>query len=569
MNLKKMRKEILGYGNYLEGPYGKKVVTYTDYTASGKGVHFLEKYFLRIGETYANTHTEDDYTGRVTTQYYKSAKDIIKRNVNATNKYSVIQTSSGTTAAIDKLIKILGLYKTPGYFKQRDLFKNKYFKNSKSADIINEYEAEFEKNKPVVFISSYEHHSNEIQWRESFCEIVKINQTKEGLFDLDDLRKKVADSSYKNRKKIGSFSAASNVTGLKTPVYEIAEIMHLNNALVFFDFAASGPYVDINMTYNDKSYFDGIYLSMHKFLGGPGSSGLLILKNDVYDLEDTPTAVGGGTVHYVTGNEHKYLNNIEDREDAGTPGIMQLMRAAMALDLKDTIGVKNIETIEETYIEQAMTRLKKEKNVEILGNLDSSKRLAILSFNIKHKEAYLHQGFISTLLNDLFGIQSRAGCSCAAPYGNNLLKINKETEKRITKVLDMEINSFKPGWVRLNFHYTLDQETVDFLLDSISFIANYGYLFLRDYQISSVTGSWMHNEHVDETSKLNILDALMTKAPNVYNKKNNFNSEYKRYLKQANKLKDKYIATIKDTKIYGRNTFPEVAWFYHIEKKTN
>lgn len=561
MKLKRLRHATLGYDTRMNGPFGKKLITYADFTASGKGLNFVEDYFQFIGETYANTHTEQSYTGKVTTQLYHHAKEQIKLSVGANDDYLVFPAGSGTTGAIDKLIRILGVYQS-NIFIEKLLYK---FNHEKHCDCILNY---LEEQKPVVFISAYEHHSNEVQWRESYVDLVKISLTEEGLFDLEDLEQKISQEKYMNRMKIASISAASNVTGILTPVHEVASIVHQYDGYVFFDYAAAGPYVDIQMYKDEAHYFDGIYLSMHKFLGGPSASGLLIMNKHLYKSNLPPTIAGGGTVDYVTGNKQKYSSNLEAREDAGTPGILQVMRAAMAFQVKDSVGVHQIHTMEQKHITKAIESLDSMANVVILGNKSPQNRLAILSLNIKHKDGYLHQGFVAALLNDLFGIQSRAGCACAGPYGIQLLDIKEDQLINFTMALDQNEIAMKPGWLRVNFHYSMSDEAVDFILNSIKFIANYGYLFLNDYEIADATGEWLHKRAKEEHRVLNLEDAISYRKTKKMRGKSKARL-YKSYLKKAFELAKKKEHELYDGKyriaIYKALEFPKIAWFYHQE----
>jgi len=565
MNFEYLRNETIGYGSYLEGPFGKKLITYADYTASGKSLRFLENYYLKLQETYANTHTEDDYTGKKMTQLYADAKNKIRSCVGANENYCVMATGTGATGAIEKLSKILGVYKTPQYLESKEQYLSTAQVKINTRDAVNKFDEAFSKTSPVIFISSYEHHSNEIQWREGHAEVVKIGLTKEGLFDLEALKQKVSLPQYKNRLKIGSFSAASNVTGVKTPIYDVARIMHNNGGYVFFDFAASGPYVDINMTKDAESYFDGIYLSMHKFIGGPGSAGLLVMNRALYNHSIRPCSIGGGTVKYVTDDDVAYNKTIESREDAGTPGIMQVIRAAMALEVKDAVGVEDIEAQEEDYIKRAFKELNDIEQIEVLGNHDPKNRLAILSFNVRYKEGYLHHGFVTTLLNDLFGIQSRAGCACAGPYGIELLNISSETVEHHKKALNAEINAMKPGWTRVNFHYTLDEATFNFIIEAIRFVATFGHEFLDQYSLSCVEGSWSYKgTKRTEEERLSLTDALLMKRGSLKTRKKSFDKMYTKYLKDAYAMRLKLSSNTDNHTLFGRESMQEIAWFYHV-----
>ena len=367
-------------------------------------------------------------------------------------------------------------------------------------------ELEIDRLKPVVFIGPYEHHSNDIMWREAIAEVVTIQLTSDGYIDLKDLESQVSDAKYKKRLKIGSFSAASNVTGLKSPVYEIARIMHKYGGLICFDFAASAPYVKINMNNDSDTFFDAIFISPHKFVGGPGSSGILVFNERVYNLELSPTSAGGGTVDFVSLTTVDYSKDIETREKSGTPGVLQTIKAALAIDLKDAIGIDNIKSKELEYTTRALKRLSKHSKIKILGPIDPEKRISIVSFIIKQGDRYLHPKLITKLLNDLFGIQSRAGCMCAGPYGHSLLNIDEEQSQKFRKINLQGKLGIRPGWCRVNFHYLFSEIEFKFICEAIEFIADYGYLFLRKYSFNINSGVWTH---------LNFKDTLLYNKPDI------------------------------------------------------
>ncbi|OEF96635.1 aminotransferase class V-fold PLP-dependent enzyme [Desulfuribacillus alkaliarsenatis] len=566
IDIKSLKHEILGNGSYMQGPYGERLITYADYVASGKYVRFLENYYIKLYETYANTHTTDDITGRFTTGLYNDALAKIKKAVGANKNYSIIPVGTGATGAIDKLSKILGIYKTPEYFRQRELYvENSQYKSTEK-NFLMSVDKDFHRQRPVVFISSYEHHSNELQWREGHAEVVKIGLDNDGLFDLNDLKRRVSDPKYTHRLKIGSFSAASNVTGLKTPVYDVAKIMHQHGGYVFFDYAACGPYVEINMCTDKDAYFDGIYLAMHKFLGGPSSSGILVLNKQLYNKSNPPTTAGGGTVRFVTEANQYYLAEIEEREAAGTPGIMQVIRAALALELKHEIGIQTIENIESGFIEKAISELRKISNIELLGNLDANKRLAVLSFNIRHKDGYLHYGFVSSLLNDLFGIQSRAGCACAGPYGIKLLNIEAKKLKLIEEAVLVGNTAMKPGWVRVNFHYTMDTKAFDYIIAAIKFIAKYGYQFLNEYRVDIRKGTWTHKQLKNQSTPiLNLKDAWAIERVSLKTQKHNYDHSYDKYLYDAEQIRKALPPVDRKQRLFGKRSLSEASWFYHAD----
>lgn len=563
IDMEMLRNEIVGSDEVFETPYGTRAITYADYTASGKPLKFVEKYLLDLQRFYANSHTEDDITGESMTKLLHESEKIIKKEVNGLENCSVIAAGTGSTGAMITFSKILGLYMAPATDKRmKELAKG------------TEYEAAIEKffgdeqleTAPVVFIGPFEHHSNILMWRESIAEVVQIKLGEDGYMDLEDLKAQVTNPKYKNRVKIGSFSAGSNVTGVKLPVYEVAKILHQNDALACFDFAASGPYVEIDMNKDPESYFDAVYLSPHKFIGGPGSAGILVVRNELYDMSLPPTSVGGGTVDYVSGFGQDYTASIEDREKAGTPGIVQILKAAMAMQLKGQIGVDFITEVEEKYMAQFIERFKDNENVEILGPDDPTKRISIISFMVKYQGTYLHPRYVTTLLNDLFGIQSRAGCSCAGPYGHQLLGIDDETSTRFRTLIQNGISSIKPGWVRINLHYTMSQEMIDFLFDAIEFASENAHLFLKEYQVDLKSGAWSHLNPVEGNKMLatyGIDDSFaFVGQPLPEQPKVDWASAYAQYLAEAKAKAEALAADY--TEEYGQfedKEAQDVSWF--------
>jgi len=500
-SLESIRKQIIGNDLVFDTPFGERHLLYTDYTASGRGLEFIEEQILNIEKSYANTHTEDDYSGKYMTTLLHQAEAKIKQAVNAGKGGKVIASGSGCTGALKKLQEIIGVYIPPVAREKIYSFMRK------SSDVAKGFEGEFaeklEKDSPVVFIGPYEHHTNELMWREALAEVVVIPFDSEGRIDLNELEKKLTAPEYKKRLKIGSFSAGSNITGILTRVYDIARLCHQHNALVFYDFAAVAPYIEINMNKDREAYFDAIFFSPHKFLGGPATSGILVFNEGIYRTDLPPTTAGGGTVTFVGYDTHDFSNDIETREKAGTPPILQTIKAALVLDLKEKIGIKTIEKIEARYTEYFVDKLKKINNLELLGDVAPEKRVSIISFNIKHLDRILHPKFVTKLMNDLFGIQSRAGCSCAGPYGHALLGIENNTSHKYRNLAIKGNEGIKPGWVRVNIHYTLSKDDVDYLIRVIKFIAQKGHLFLHKYTFNMQRGEWKYigfEEQVPEFS---------------------------------------------------------------------
>jgi selenocysteine lyase/cysteine desulfurase len=497
---------------------------------------------LKLQELYANSHTEESTTGKSMTELVHLSEKKIKKCFNALEDDYIFPVGTGATGAIQKLASILGVYYSPVFKERYDNYMKDKQCHTCEKDFASKFFEESHIEKPVVFISSYEHHSNDLIWRESLAEVVEIGLTSEGYFDLEDLRRKVADPKYDNRLKFGSISAASNVTGIKTPVYEVAKILHNHNAYACFDYAASGPYVEIDMNKNEESYFDAIYLSPHKFIGGPGSSGLLVINKKLYDITSAPTVAGGGTVDYVSSMGYDFVNDVEAREMAGTPGILQIIKASLAIELKDALGINLIEEKEHDFIDKVFKRLVTNPNVEILGPNNPEGRISIMSFNIKSNNRYLHHKLVTKLLNDLFGIQSRAGCACAGPYGHKLLNVDGETSLKYRDVVVNGYNSLKPGWVRVNFHYVMSEREVEYICDALEFIGKFGYLFISEYKMDINSGLWVHKNGVADNkiiSTYGIEYGLEFIGKDIFEEEqiNNID-EYEKYLKYANQLVD-------------------------------
>ncbi|HAN32592.1 MAG TPA: aminotransferase [Myxococcales bacterium] len=476
-----IRDAIIGADECIDGPYGPRRVTYADYTASGRSLSFVEEFIQdEVMPRYANTHTETSGTGRQTTRFREDARQIIKKAVGADERDVLIFTGSGATGAIDKLVRCLNLRIPERLDEQYGL----------SAQIPA-------KDRPVVFIGPYEHHSNEIPWRESICDVVTIDENADGKVDLVQLE--AALNKYNDRPlKIGSFSAASNVTGIGSDTRSIAMLLHRYGALSFWDFAAAGPYVDIEMNMADDGpdghlvYKDAIFLSPHKFIGGPGTPGILVAKESLF-TNSVPAVPGGGTVAYVNTQDHRFLEDIEHREEGGTPAIIESIRAGLVFQLKDAVGPKEIYGREHAFIQRAISQWSEHPSLEILGNPEAW-LLSIVSFVVRHGNGYLHHDFVVALLNDLFGIQSRGGCSCAGPYGHRLLGIDLDTSLQFEKEIVRGCEGIKPGWVRVNFNYFISEQTFDFLLKAVLFVAEHGWKLLPDYVFDADSGKWCHRD---------------------------------------------------------------------------
>lgn len=470
----KIRDSVIGDGQLIETSFGQKPLVYADYTASGRSLEFIERFITnKVLPFYANTHTETSFTGAQSTAFREEARQSIKQAVNAVEDDQLIFCGSGATAAINKLIDILNL-RLPADLNERHNF----------LDLVPAA------SRPVVFIGPYEHHSNEIPWRESIADVVVIPLSQSGQLDTEILQAKLIEFADRTLK-IGSFSAASNVTGLKTDVDEVAALLHQYDALSFWDYAAAAPYVSIDMNpVNSACSKDAVFLSPHKFVGGPGTPGVLIVKKQLLK-NSVPASPGGGTVLYVTPVDHQFIADHERREEGGTPAIVESIRAGLVFKLQQAVGTDLIESLEASFKERALMQWKTNKNIEVLGN-SSQEGLSIFSLRIKHEEADLHYGFVVALLNDLFGIQARGGCSCAGPYGHELLGMDLNYSRKLEKELNKGHMVMRPGWVRLNFNYFINEETFDYLLKGIEYVSVHGWKLLPFYQFDTDSGTWRY-----------------------------------------------------------------------------
>lgn len=536
-NLDWLRNDIIGRNMIFETPYGKRPLVYADYTASGRGLNSIENYIQNILQYYANTHTEDDFTGKTMTHLLHEAEHIIKQAVNAGPKGKIIFTGSGTTGGIVKLQQILGVYWPPATRERVNSFLDSCLDRFPDRDSCNlALRTYINKNKPIVFVGPYEHHSNEIMWRQTLCDIIEIPLNDREELDLLKLEEVVSNPEYAQRPKIGSFSAASNVSGILTNVYDVARILHKHRAIACFDFAACAPYVEINMNKDKESYFDAIFFSPHKFLGGPGTSGVLIFNEDIYPQKLPPTVSAGGTVDYVSPSREEFIKDIETREKAGTPGILQALRTALVFEIKQKVGYQTIDEIEEYYFHYFMEAFKGEKRIAFYGSL-KAKKIPIIPFNIVHRDKILHPKFVTRLMNDLFGIQTRAGCSCAGPYGHYLMKIQQQiSDYYRCAITNLGYGGIKPGWVRLNLHYTLDEGEVDYLIEAVRFVIQNGYKFIPFYVFDITTGEWKHKDY-DCKIPLNLdIETVIRNVRFTHSQPSKADTMYKQAIEQANKL---------------------------------
>lgn len=514
LDFTRLRDEVVGIDALIETAFGERTMVYCDYTASGRSLHFVERYLHTLLRSYANTHTEDDISGRAMSKLLHDAEEAIKRAVNAGPSGKIVACGTGATGAIDKLQQILGIA-IPPVTKARYAEHLIEFLGADRSRAFEDFQRE---RQPVVFVGPYEHHSNEISWRQGLATVVTVDLRDDGGIDLNHLAALLQSPEHQNRLKIGSFSAASNVTGMRTPVHEIAMLLHRHSAVACFDYAANGPYVEIDMNRGDDRWIDAIFLSPHKFIGGPGSSGILVFNPRLYRPDLPPTVAGGGTVDYVSPIDQDFVNDIETREKSGTPGILQTIRAALAFEIKRALTPAAIEAREQVLLDRAFERWRHVDGLEILGNPDPACRIGIVSFSIRDpRGGFLHPKFVTVLLNDLFGIQSRAGCSCAGPYGHRLLSIGHDISEQYRDWIKRGYHGIKPGWCRIGFHFVMDDVDANFVIEAIRFVATEGYKFLPLYGFDPLSGGWKHRDERGRDPSLcldNALDAHDT-APSA------------------------------------------------------
>jgi selenocysteine lyase/cysteine desulfurase len=461
------REKIIGIDAEYTTPYGLQKLIYADWVASGRLYNEIERAITeKFGPFVANTHTESSETGTRMTLSYHYAHEIIKKHVNAGSSDVIITAGFGMTSVVNKLQRILGL----------------------KADHSKKHNEQTDTNdKPVVFLTHMEHHSNQTSWYETIADVVVLNPDSDLLVDLNELRRQL--DKYKSRKfKIGAFTACSNVTGIITPYHQMARIMHEQGGVCFIDFAASAPYVNIDMhPENELEKLDAIYFSPHKFLGGPGSSGVLIFDSSLYKNE-VPDEPGGGTVDWTNPwGAYKYIDNIEAREDGGTPGFIQAIRAALAIKLKQEMDTDKIEAREKELIQLALKELRSIPGIKILADLQV-KRLGILSFY--HPD--IHYNLIVKLLSDRYGIQVRGGCVCAGTYGHLLLEVSYERSQEITNKISQGDLSEKPGWVRLSLHPTLKDAEIRYFGKALREIVVNHKEWRNDYVYSNKKNEYTH-----------------------------------------------------------------------------
>ena len=474
-------ENIIGKTKEFVSPFGKRQIVYCYYTASGKSLHCIESYIANeVLPTYGNTHTTTSVTSLQTTLFRHEAREILRNAFGASEDDAVIFVGTGCTGAVHKLINGLNL-----------------------------------KESPIVFVGANEHHSNLLPWREIAARVVRINENPNGLLDTDQLEDALKEAKKENRQMIGCFSAASNITGTLYQDLKITALLHLYGALSFWDYASASPYVKIAMNPKTVQYpsgvahKDAIYFSMHKFVGGVQTPGILIVKKSLLQ-NNVPNGAGGGTVFFVDRNAHLYLRDSEMREEGGTPAIVESIRAGLVVKLKENVTSEWIMAREEALTRLAFSKWQNVPELVLLGST-SAPRLAIFSFMVRHSSTgyFLHHNFVCALLNDIYGIQARGGCACAGPYAQDLLGIDETLAHRYQTILvedsrldrtllrrKEEHSSYeilRPGFARLNLPYFASDAEIEFIIEAVVAVAKHGWTMLPHYQMNSETGEWHHH----------------------------------------------------------------------------
>lgn len=468
------RTNIIGYNQTFQSPYGKQKLIYADWTASGRLYRPIENKILSLlGPYIGNTHTESTITGITTTEMYHYAKEIIKKHVHANEDDIIISDGTGMTSVVNKLQRLLGL-RVPDYIKKKLSLP--------------------ENERPIIFVSHMEHHSNYLSWKETIGDVIMLPPDKNGCVNVHELKSLLL--KYANRKiKIGAFTACSNVTGKQTNYHKLAKILHQNNGMCFIDFAASAPYQEINMHPNDPlEKLDGILFSPHKFIGGPGTSGVLIISKNL--LKSTiPDNPGGGTVLWTDNwGGYKYTNNSEEREDGGTPGFIQTIKTALCIRLKEKMGIDEMLHREKEMLMYFLPELDSIKEITILDYPSTQPHLGIVGFYCHS----IHHHLFVKLLNDRFGIQARGGCSCAGPYGHYLLGLDMDYSKKMVKQIESGDLSLKPGWIRISLHPVMSNKELQIIIAAIKMIVDNIDEWKKDYRYNAKKDTF---EHVHTTKR--------------------------------------------------------------------
>jgi len=552
-----LQEHVIGDQMRISTCYGERLMTYADWVASGRFVTFVEDYLAdQVYPYYANTHTIASLSGKLSTKYREAAREHLATLMGSPEtEFTILFTGAGSTGAIFHLTQLLGITKEARIIQhqRKKLAKAKLFGSSKSKASLN---------PPIVFVTVFEHHSNILPWRESQAQVYTIPSCRRGAttgIDMEVLKCQLQKFADYDGFKCISFSAASNITGIRCNVKIVSELAHKYGFYAFWDYASAGPYVEIDMKEEGQ---DAIFLSPHKFVGGPGASGILVLRDNIFEHKDIelspiPMIPGGGTVTYVTRRNHCYLAHMGSREEGGTPNVLADIRASIAFQLKNKVGVDFIEKREKFLSDYAMKQWKHVPNLVILGDLKAP-RIATFSFVIRHRDLFLNYNFVSKLLNDLFGIQSRGGCACAGPYGEELLGVldaDMDYPGLMKEIVDGN-EILKPGFSRLNFTYFMEQTMVDYMIKAVSFIAEHGWKFLVSYDYDPHSAQWhgKSNDNQVQTINLSPLDSYISewqrKSVVVRThepiSRREINKLYGQYLREAEELLPSLLAEAKE-----------------------
>ncbi len=454
-----LRDSLIGDGMTLEGPFGSKEILYADYVASGRALHLIEAFIMtKVLPYYANSHTEASFCGAFMTRLRAAARAEIARLCGATDDFSTVFAGAGATAGINRIVGLLGV-----------------------ADAVQRGE------NPLILIGPYEHHSNILPWRESGAQIIEIEEDASGGPCLALLERALLDAGP-DRLKIGAFSLASNVTGIVTDADRVTKLLKDHGALSVWDCAGGGPYLPLNMCAGTPYEKDAIIVSPHKFIGGPGASGVMIVRNAAVTRQK-PVISGGGTVKFVSPWAHDYSDHIAVREEAGTPNVVGDIRAALCFLVKESIGQTAMDKRHKQLRDRALSVWQENPNIEILGNPDADHCLPIFSMQIRNSKqgGFIHQQLFTRLLSDCYGIQARGGCACAGPYAHRLLGIDQRHSESIRAAILSGAEFEKPGWTRLNFSVLLTNEKADCIIDAVDTLARNPYPMVDAYRCDDAT----------------------------------------------------------------------------------
>lgn len=472
------REHTIGNRHMISTPYGRQPLLYADWTASGRLYEPIERTMQEsFGPYVSNPHTDSNTTGLTMTLAYNEARRIIRQHVNAGPGDALLFCGNGTTGAVNKLLRIMGM-RLPEWLHREYLCAPE--------------------ERPVIFVSHMEHHSNLLPWQEGIGDVVTVPSGADGQVDLGHLEELLL--RYRNRRfKIGSFTACSNVTGIQTPYPQLAAAMHRHGGVCFVDFAANAPYEKIDMhPASPQEKLDAIFFSPHKFLGGPGTGGVLLFDTALSTgiLPDEP---GGGTVVWVNRwGGRRYIHDVEVREDGGTPGFLQAIRTALCIRLKEQMnGAGHYMVVREQELcRELLAGLKRIPGCSVLAGSHTG-RHGIISFTLQD----IHYNLAVRILNDRFGIQARGGCSCAGPYGHQLLGLDPEHSQAFIKAIHAGDQSLKPGWVRLSLHPIMTDREVEFIISAVRMLVSRIGEWRVDYRYNSATNSWLHTSGAGETEE--------------------------------------------------------------------